>query len=191
MRSNQIASFFALAGLGCIAWLTLAQSSTPDPISESDANGSSTGQDAARHHEDAILAVLRGVEAAFSDTDLPRYLSFFHWPYLIMAPAGVVALSSEGEALSLLRPQIENLRARGYARSELSRVSVKLLSETTALATVEWIRLKANNEELERLGATYAFFQGERGWKIVMVTVYPPMTLAELKGLCTSGVRAA
>jgi hypothetical protein len=137
-------------------------------------------QSAVGHDEDAILAVLRGVEAAFSDTDLPRYLSFFHTPYVIMAPAGVIAPSSEDEALALLRPQIENLRARGYARSEVNAATVKLLSATTALVATEWIRYKANNEELERLGATYAFYRGERGWKIAMVTVYPPATLVEL-----------
>lgn len=181
MSPTQIAPLLALVGIGCIVQLTFAQSATPDPISESDAEGRRMGENAVRHDEGPVLAVLREVEAAFSDTDLPRYLSLFHSPYVIMAPAGVIAPSSEDEALALLRPQIENLRARGYARSELNRATVKLLSATTALATVEWIRFKANNEELERLGATYAFFKGEHGWKIVMVTVYPPTTLVELK----------
>ncbi len=181
MSPNQIAPILVLVGIGCIVQLTFAQSATAVPIAESDAEGRRISENAVRHEEESILAVLRGVEAAFSDTDLPRYLSFFHSPYVIMAPAGVVAPSSEDEALTILRPQIEDLRARGYARSELNRAKVKLLSATTALAAVEWIRRKVNKEELERLGATYAFFKGERGWKIVMVTVYPPTTLVELK----------
>lgn len=181
MSSTRIAPFLAVVGIGCIVLLILAQTATPDPVSEGGPEGRRMGENAERHGEDSILGVLRGVEAAFSDTDLPRYLSFFHSPYLIMAPAGVIAPSSEEEALTLLRAQIENLRARGYARSELNQATVKLLSATTALATVEWVRFKANNEELERLGATYAFFKGERGWKIAMVTVYPPTTLVELK----------
>lgn len=181
MSPTQIALFLTLAGIGCVVQLTLAQSAAPDPIAESHAEGQRRGENAARHDEDSILAVLRGVEAAFSDADLPRYLSFFHSSYLIMAPAGVIVPSSEDEALALLRSQIENLRARGYSRSELDRTTVKVLSATTALAAVEWIRHKADEEELERLGATYAFFKGEHGWKIVMVTVHSPATLVELK----------
>ena len=130
---------------------------------------------------DAIFAVLRGVESAFSDADLERWLSFFHSPYLIMAPEGVIAPRSENEALAILRPQMEKLRSRGYARSELRKASVKVLSTSTALAAVEWTRRKANEEELERVGATYAFYKGEKGWKIVMLTVHSPATLVELK----------
>lgn len=129
----------------------------------------------------AILDVLRGVEGAFSDMDLPRWLSHFHSSYLIMAPQGVIAPASESEALAILRPHIESLQARGYARSELDRATVKLLSETTALAAVQWIRRKADEEELERVGATYALFKSEDGWKIVMVTVHSPAALLELE----------
>ncbi|MGH8543983.1 MAG: DUF6841 family protein [Gammaproteobacteria bacterium] len=126
-----------------------------------------------------MLDVLRGVETAFSELDLPRWLSYFHTSYLIMAPEGVIAPSSEEEGIELLRPHVESLRNRGYARSELHRVSVKLLSETTALAAVEWIRRRSDDEELERVGATYALFEGDEGWKIIMVTVHSPATLLE------------
>lgn len=181
MNATQIAPLLALVGLGCVAQLTFAQSAEPDSIAERDAEARRPSENAAPQDQEAILAVLRGVEAAFSEGDLPRWLSFFHSPYLIMAPEGVIAPSSESEALTLLRPQMDNLRARGYARSELNRATVKLLSSTTALAAVEWIRRKANKEELERLGATYALFKGEDGWKIVMVTVHPATTLLDLK----------
>lgn len=181
MSPAQIAPFLALIGIGCIVQVTFGQSATPALIAESGAEGQRRDDSAAPHDEDSILAVLRGVEAAFSDADLPRYLSFFHSSYLIMAPAGVIVPSSEDEALALLRPQIQKLQARGYARSELGRATVRILSATTALAAVEWIRRKANEEELERLGATYAFFKGEHGWKIVMVTVHPPATLVEFE----------
>lgn len=178
MNHTQIVLFLAFVGFGCLVQPTFARPVRSDSITVN-TQGRRTGENAVP--VDQILAVLRGVEAAFSDTDLRGYLSFFHSSYLIMAPEGVIAPASENEALALLRPQIENLRARGYARSELNRVTVKLLSASTALAAVEWIRRKANKEELERLGATYAFFKGENGWKIVMVTVHSPATLLELK----------
>ena len=179
MGPAQMARLLPLVAFGCIVQLMIVQPATPDPVSPGGAEGRRMGENPVRDDEASILAVLRGVEAAFSDTDLPRYLTFFYSPYLIMAPAGVIAPSSEDEALALLRPQVDSLRARGYARSELNQAKVKLLSATTALASVEWTRFKAKDEELERLGATYAFFKGESGWKIVMVSVYPPTTLAE------------
>lgn len=129
---------------------------------------------------EAILEILQGVEAAFSDLDLARWLTYFHSSYLLMTPQGAVAPSSEDEAMTLLRPLAEELRDRGYARSEMSRASVKLLSGSTALASVEWIRRAADGEEIERLGTTYAFYRGEKGWKIVMVTAHPPDTLLEM-----------
>lgn len=140
-----------------------------------------TSNNGASREEQSILDVLRGVEGAFSDMDLPRWLSHFHSSYLIMAPQGVIAPASESEALAILRPHIDSLQARGYARSELDRATVKLLSETTALAAVQWIRRKADEEELERIGATYALFKSEDGWKIVMVTVHSPAALLELE----------
>lgn len=181
MTHTRIASLLVLVGFGYLVQSSVAQSAKPDTTAEGYADGPRTSQDDVLRDQDSILAVLRDVEAAFSDGDLRRWLSLFHSPYLIMAPEGVIAPSSEEEALALIRPQMENLRARGYARSELNRPTVKLLSPTTALAAVEWIRRKANEGELERLGATYAFFKGGDGWKIVMVTVHPSSTLPELK----------
>lgn len=180
MAPLRIASLLVLVGLGYLAHQSFAQSARPDATAEGRVEGQSTSQNVPGD-EELILAVLRDVEAAFSAGDLRRWLSLFHSPYLIMAPEGVLAPSSDEKALSLIRPQMENLRARGYARSELNRPTVKLLSPTTALAAVEWVRRKGNEEELERVGATYAFFKGDDGWRIVMVAVHPPATLPELK----------
>jgi hypothetical protein len=179
MNIIKIASALALAGFVCIAQLALAQS--VQPRVEIEFQDARANEHAASRDEQSILDVLRGVEGAFSDTDLPRWLSYFHSSYLIMAPQGVIAPASESEALALLRPHIDSLQARGYARSELNGATVKLLSKTTALAAVEWIRRKADEEELERVGATYALFKSDDGWKIVMVTVHPPAALLDLK----------
>ena len=181
MNPAHIASLVALAWFGCVVQLTFAHGASPAPSAAGGAEDRSVSQKAPADDQESILAVLRGVEAAFSDADLSRWLSFFHSTYMIMAPEGVIAPSSDNEALTLLRPQMETLRARGYARSELNRATVKVLSAATALASVEWVRRKANNEELERLGGTYAFFKSKDGWKIVMVTVHPSTTVVELK----------
>lgn len=127
------------------------------------------------------MDVLRGVEAAFSELDLTRWLSHFHTSFLLMSPEGAVTPHSEEEAATIVRPLIDGLRARGYTRSEMNRATVKLLSPTTALAAVEWSRLDTAGEELQRIGVTYAFLETDDGWKIVMVSAHPPETLLDLE----------
>jgi ketosteroid isomerase-like protein len=153
-----------------------AQATPPEPGTEVRAEGTRPSEPSTVDDREAILAVLRGVEAAFSELDLAGWLSHFHSDFLLMAPDGVAALGSEAEAAALVQPLMEGLRARGYARSEMDRATVRLLSPTIALAAVEWSRFGADGEEIGRLGATYAFFKGDAGWKIVMVTVHPPET---------------
>lgn len=182
MHIVQITLLLAMIALGRAAPPAEAQEPTTCAGVVGNADVGRTSDHAACDDRELILAVLRGVETAFSDGDLRQWLSFFHSPYVIMAPEGVVAPSSEHEALTILRPQMDALRARGYARSDMSRATVKFLSPTTALAAVEWIRRRSNDDELERLGATYAFFKAAGGWKIVMVTVHPAATLPELEG---------
>lgn len=181
MNPVHVSPLIVVLALGGAVQLPFARPPDPETGVGSTAEGKSRSQAAVPDAEASIRAALRGVESAFSDGDLTRWLSHFHSTYVIMAPEGVIAPASENEALTVIRPQLEALRARGYARSDLNRVTVKLLSPATALASVEWIRRKADKAELERLGATYAFFKDENVWKIVFLTVHPSTTVVELK----------
>ena len=129
---------------------------------------------------DAIMSVLKGVEAAFSALDIDGWLDHFHSRFLLMSPQTAVVPASRAEAAMLVQPLIEGLRARGFARSEMQQATVKLLSPSTALAAVEWVRRNRDREEIDRIGTTYAFFRAGDSWKIVMVTVHPPETLVRL-----------
>jgi hypothetical protein len=51
---------------------------------------------------------------------------------------------------------------------------VKLLGPTTAIVSGAAIRYKDNGSELERMGATYLLRLTKTGWKIVVLTAYPP-----------------
>lgn len=182
MKAAHVASvMIALAGFGCAAHGNPAGGTGAEGSPARGVDDPATTQQVLPDDEEAILTVLRGVEAAFSDGDLTKWLSFLHSTYVIVAPEGVVAPASEEEALALLRPRMAALRARGYSRSEMKRATVKVLSPATALASVEWLRRNASGEELERLGGTYAFFKSRQGWKIVMVNVHPSSAVVELE----------
>jgi ketosteroid isomerase-like protein len=51
---------------------------------------------------------------------------------------------------------------------------VKLLDQTTALASAVFVRHKTDGSELETIGATYVLRKTEGEWKIAVVTRHPP-----------------
>jgi ketosteroid isomerase-like protein len=51
---------------------------------------------------------------------------------------------------------------------------VKLLDQTTALASTVFVRHKTDGSELETIGATYVLRKTEGEWKIAVVTRNPP-----------------
>ncbi len=72
-------------------------------------------------------------------------------------------------------PLMEGLRARGYARSELSTLHVKQLSTTTTLASGIAVRYNADGQELEgleRAGVTYLLQKADSRWKIAVTVVH-------------------
>ena len=69
---------------------------------------------------------------------------------------------------------MDDLRARGFERSELSQQQFTALSATAATARGIAIRRKAGDEELDRVGVTYVLHQTDSGWKIVVLVLYDP-----------------
>jgi ketosteroid isomerase-like protein len=129
----------------------------------------------------AISELLGEATAAFSGLDLKRFRSCYHLPCMVITPQGVASASSESEFDRLFRPMMESLKARGFARSEWAEKHVKLQSDSTATASVLWIRFRKDGAELERLGATYALYKSNRNWKIAMVMAHDPDSVLRLR----------
>jgi ketosteroid isomerase-like protein len=116
--------------------------------------------------------VLADYYRAFSSLDVKAVLPYFHEPALFIGPQGVYAASTPALVEAALTPAMDGLRARGYVRSELSVLNVKLLSATTTLVTGVAVRYKADEQELERVGVTYVLCKSESGWKIAVLIVH-------------------
>ncbi len=129
----------------------------------------------------AIMAVLAGVERDFSRLDFDAWLSHFHANCLMMSPESVVTPCSASETAAVVQPLMERLRAQGFARSAMVECSVKLLSETTALAGTLWRRLNGEGDEIESLAATYAFLKDNGAWKITVLIVHPAETVLRIE----------
>ena len=99
-------------------------------------------------------------------------LPYFHQPSLLIGLPGVPAAPTSAVLTSIFAPVIEDLRARGYGRSELSLHQVKLLSATAALANGVARRYKIDGQELESIGVTYLLHRSDTGWKIAVVVLH-------------------
>ncbi len=108
-------------------------------------------------------------------------LPYLHLPCMFIAPQGVAVMSNATEVESLLDRMMEGLKARGYARSELTDVEAIPLSENIVLVSVSRARYKKDGSQLERVGETYTFRKIDNGWKIVTATVHDPDVILRLK----------
>lgn len=122
--------------------------------------------------EAVVTRVLADYYSAFSTLEVQAVLPYFHEPCLMIGPQGVFAAPTRAVLSAAFTPAMENLRARGYGRSELSMRHVKSLSATATLATGVALRYKLDGQELERVGVTYLLQKADTGWKIAVLIIH-------------------
>ena len=92
--------------------------------------------------ENTVLHVFNEYVQAFQTLRAPAVTSYFHFPCMLIAPQGVAVMANATEVESLLDKMMEGLKARGYARSELTDVEAIPLSENIVLVSVSRGRYK-------------------------------------------------
>ena len=122
--------------------------------------------------EAAVNRMLDEYYAAFSTLNIQAILPYFHQPALLIGPPGVIALPTPAAVLPIFTPVMQNLRARGYGRSELDQRKVKLLSAKSALASGIAVRYKSDGQELERVGITYMLHKTDDSWKFAVMVLH-------------------
>ena len=122
--------------------------------------------------EAAVNRMLDEYYAAFSTLNIQAILPYFHQPALLIGPPGVIALPTPAAVLPIFTPVMQNLRARGYGRSEFDQRKVKLLSAKSALASGIAVRYKSDGQELERVGITYMLHKTDDAWKFVVMVLH-------------------
>ena len=117
---------------------------------------------------------------AFQTLNPHAVLSYCHVPCLLIAPQAVRVMTTPTEVEALFTHLFEGLKAHNYARSEITDLHVRRMSETIAFLSVSRVRYTRDGHELERLGETYTFRKTDDGWKIVVATMHDPQTLWRL-----------
>lgn len=110
--------------------------------------------------------------AAFHTLDAGSVAPFYETPCLFVSDRGVVSMSKGADVETLFSELIEGLKSRNYARSEVSDLRVRLLSDHLALVSGLAVRFDTSGAELERTNATYTLRKTEDGWKFVTVIAH-------------------
>jgi hypothetical protein len=105
----------------------------------------------------------------------PRAITpYYHTPSVFLSSEGTYVLPNVHEAEQFFGKLLYGLRGRGYARSVLTDVQVKLLSEELALVNARGERYTRDGALLERLSALYTMRKAEGTWRIATATMYDP-----------------
>lgn len=110
--------------------------------------------------------------AAFRAGNIDAVANYFEAPLVMVFADQHAVLDTQAKICDLLQSMMTTLLARGFARSEVDRVSGAWLSDKTALISAEFTRYKVDGTVLERLGATYTVIASGVEFKIVSVVAH-------------------
>lgn len=126
---------------------------------------------------EAITQTFTNYIQTFQTLDPHATLPYCHVPCMFISPQGVRVMATAVEVAALFTQVMESLKARSYARSELTDLHVHQMSENTALVSVSRVRYTTDGQELERLGETYTLRKTEDGWQIAVAMIHDPDTI--------------
>ena len=115
---------------------------------------------------DAYAACGRG------ETDVHTLLAYYGVPLLLTTDNGFFAPSTGDQVVAAVKPQLDGMRAAGYARTEILDSDVTVVNSTSALYRGTLSRQRADGGEISRLTATYLVTDGEAGRRISVLAVH-------------------
>jgi ketosteroid isomerase-like protein len=167
-------SSFLKVTVGPIFALTFYALPLLSEISASTASAEPQSTEQEQAEKTAVDHALGAESDAFGRGDLSAIGQHCNVPFVRISPEGVKVCATMSEIEAFFGDIIRDLRARGYVYSTRSELHVKLLDQTTALASGVFVRHKTDGSELETIGATYILRKTEGEWKIAVVMRNPP-----------------
>ena len=114
---------------------------------------------------DVFAACCRG------ERDTGALLGYYGVPLLLTTDGGYFALASEEQVVAGLQPQIGQMRAAGYAHTEVLGAEVTVLNATSALYQGKISRQRGDGSEISLLVATYLVTDGPAGRRFSALAV--------------------
>ena len=169
-------------------WKFTARASrrSDDPITMRAVDRGSGGEERAAG-SDALPEAPEGIEAffeeygrAFSTLDGETIAAHWNLPTLVVPPEDVRAVASTAEVETLFDGLDEELRSRGYDRSEAMEVYAHELDDGVVAADVLWHRYAEDGDVIERFAAFHLLLETDDGWKLVVIARHPPENMVSL-----------
>ena len=117
---------------------------------------------------DAFAACGRG------DQETASLLAYYGVPLLITTDGGFFALTDNDQVVAAVQPQIDGMRAAGYARSEVLGSEITVLNSTSALVRGAFAYHRSDGAEISRVSLTYLVTDGALGRRISVLAVHSP-----------------
>ena len=95
-------------------------------------------------------------------------------PLLLATDNGFFAVTSADQVIGALQPQVDGMRAAGYARSEILASEVAVINATSALYRGTFSSQRSDGAEINRLTATYRVTGGADGRRMSVLAVHSP-----------------
>jgi hypothetical protein len=108
------------------------------------------------------------------ERDTDSLLAYCGVPLLLTTDNGFFALTSEDQVVAAFQPQVDAMRAAGYARSETLDSEVVVINATSALYRGTFSRQRSDGSEINRLTATYLVTGGADGRRMSVLAVHSP-----------------
>ena len=125
----------------------------------------------------AVDRAFRDYNDVFSRGDLSAIGQHCNVPFVVISSQGVEVLTTMSGIEGFYGRILRDLRERGYSHSIRLELHVKLLEQTTALASGVFVRQKTDGSKLETFGVTYVLRKTEGEWKIAVMVRTPPANI--------------
>jgi hypothetical protein len=101
-------------------------------------------------------------------------LDYYGVPLLLTTDGGFFALTSDDQVVAAVQPQLDGMRAAGYARSEILDSEVTVVNSTSALYRGAFSYRRSDGGEIRRVSVTYLVTDGAAGRRISALAVHSP-----------------
>lgn len=108
------------------------------------------------------------------EQDIASLLGYYGVPLLITTDVGFFVLASGDEVVAAVQPQLDGMRAAGYARSEVLGSEITVVNGTSALVRGTFAYHRSGGNEISRVSLTYLVTDGATGRRISALAVHSP-----------------
>jgi ketosteroid isomerase-like protein len=166
--------FIGLIG-GVVTWPVAGDASASRLLMADVGSQSETGR--SMEHQSELAAVDRALRSYYDSVaggDAAAVARCFTAPATFLTPQGGSTPATAAEVESAFTAILSGFKAQGYSHSTWAEAHMKLLGDTTALASLIVVRHRTDGSEIGTFGFTYVMRKIDGVWKVAVLIGHPP-----------------